>query len=49
MKCSNRVMSMETSPVRKLIPYANKAKTQGKKVFSLKYRTTRRENSFALL
>lgn len=35
MKFSNRIMSMETSPVRKLIPYANQAKAKGKKVYHL--------------
>lgn len=35
MKFSNRIISMETSPVRKLIPYANSAKSKGKKVYHL--------------
>jgi aspartate aminotransferase len=35
MNFSKRVLSMETSPVRKLIPHANKAKALGKKVYHL--------------
>jgi aspartate aminotransferase len=35
MKLSNRIQSMQESPVRKLVPYAQKAKQQGKKVYHL--------------
>jgi aspartate aminotransferase len=35
MKCSNRINGVGTSPVRKLIPYANGAISKGKKVYPL--------------
>ncbi len=35
MKLSNRIQAMQQSPVRKLVPYAQKAKAQGKKVYHL--------------
>ena len=35
MKVSNRIASMQASPVRKLVPYAQKAKKQGKHVYHL--------------
>lgn len=35
MKYSDRITAMESSPIRKLIPYANKAKEKGKKVYHL--------------
>lgn len=35
MKFSNRVGSMQSSPVRKLVPYANEAKKNGVKVYHL--------------
>jgi aspartate aminotransferase len=35
MKYSDRITAMESSPIRKLIPYANKAKERGKKVYHL--------------
>lgn len=35
MKFSDRITAMECSPIRKLIPYANKAKERGKKVYPL--------------
>ncbi len=35
MKLSDRIISMQASPVRKLVPYATKAKAQGKKVYHL--------------
>lgn len=35
MKLSQRVQSMQASPVRKLVPYALKAKANGKKVYHL--------------
>lgn len=35
MKFSDRITAMECSPIRKLIPYANKAKERGKKVYHL--------------
>ncbi|AKN30042.1 aspartate aminotransferase [Clostridium carboxidivorans P7] len=35
MKFSDRITAMECSPIRKLIPYANKAKEKGKKVYHL--------------
>ena len=35
MKYSNRVGSMQASPVRKLVPYANAAKKEGVKVYHL--------------
>lgn len=35
MKVSDRVLNMQASPIRKLTPYAEKAKTDGKKVYYL--------------
>ena len=35
MKLSERIQSMQESPVRKLVPYALKAKSRGKKVYHL--------------
>ncbi len=35
MKFSNRVLCMQASPIRKLMPYANKAKAAGVKVYHL--------------
>lgn len=35
MKLSNRIESMQSSPIRKLIPYADAAKKRGKKVYHL--------------
>lgn len=35
MKFSERIMAMESSPIRKLIPYANRAKEKGNKVYHL--------------
>lgn len=35
MKISKRVISMQASPVRKLVPYAQQAKKSGKKVYHL--------------
>ncbi|MCF7925120.1 MAG: pyridoxal phosphate-dependent aminotransferase [Candidatus Izimaplasma sp.] len=35
MKLSNRIQSMQASPVRKLVPIATKVKQQGKKVYHL--------------
>jgi len=35
MEFSNRVKSMQSSPIRKLIPYADEAKAEGKKVYHL--------------
>ncbi len=35
MKCSNRISGMQESPIRKLVPYANKARANGKKVYPL--------------
>lgn len=35
MKYSSRITSVESSPVRKLIPYADRAKEKGKKVYHL--------------
>lgn len=35
MKISNRVQNMSLSPIRKLVPYADAAKAQGKKVYHL--------------
>jgi len=35
MKLSNRVLDMQASPIRKLIPYADAAKKAGKKVYHL--------------
>ena len=35
MKFSNRINSMQSSPIRKLIPYADEAKGKGKKVYHL--------------
>lgn len=35
MKLSNRIMSMQESPVRKLVPIATKVKKNGKKVYHL--------------
>lgn len=35
MKFSNRVGSMQASPVRKLVPYATAAKKEGVKVYHL--------------
>lgn len=32
MKFSNRINGMDQSPIRKLVPYANAAKSKGKKV-----------------
>lgn len=35
MKFSKRIVSMQESPIRKLVPYADKAKEKGKKVYHL--------------
>ncbi|GAA0179343.1 pyridoxal phosphate-dependent aminotransferase [Clostridium sediminicola] len=35
MKCSRRILGVEASPVRKLVPYANEAVKNGKKVYHL--------------
>ena len=35
MKISDRALGMETSPIRKLAPYAEAAKKKGKKVYHL--------------
>lgn len=35
MKCSNRISGMQESPIRKLVPYANAARANGKKVYPL--------------
>ena len=35
MQLSSRITSMQESPIRKLVPYATKAKAEGKKVFHL--------------
>lgn len=35
MKCSSRILGVEASPVRKLVPYANEAVKNGKKVYHL--------------
>ncbi|KXZ39866.1 aspartate aminotransferase [Alkalithermobacter thermoalcaliphilus JW-YL-7 = DSM 7308] len=35
MKFSNRIVNMQASPIRKLVPYATKAKADGKKVYHL--------------
>ena len=35
MKCSNRISNMQESPIRKLVPYANAARANGKKVYPL--------------
>lgn len=35
MKFSNRILDMEQSPIRKLLPYANQAKAKGKNVIHL--------------
>ncbi len=35
MKLSNRILSLQESPIRKLVPIANKAKASGKKVYHL--------------
>lgn len=35
MKCSNRISNMQESPIRKLVPYANKAREKGKMVYPL--------------
>ena len=35
MKFSKRIEAMQSSPVRKLVPYAQAAKAQGKKVYHL--------------
>ena len=35
MKFSNRITSMQASPIRRLVPYAEKAKRAGKKVYPL--------------
>ncbi len=35
MKCSNRITSMQESPIRKLVPFAENAKKDGKKVYHL--------------
>ena len=35
MKFSDRINSMQSSPIRKLIPYADEAKGKGKKVYHL--------------
>ena len=40
-KISNKGISMPESPIRKLVPFAEKAKKAGKKVYHLKYWTTR--------
>ena len=35
MKCSNSISNMQESPIRKLVPYANAARANGKKVYPL--------------
>ncbi|MDO4281499.1 MAG: aminotransferase class I/II-fold pyridoxal phosphate-dependent enzyme, partial [Peptococcaceae bacterium] len=35
MKCSNRISMMQESPIRKLVPYSQKARANGKKVYPL--------------
>ena len=35
MHFSDRVKAMQTSPIRRLIPFADEAKSKGKKVFHL--------------
>ena len=35
VKSSNRVLAMQSSPIRRLIPYADEAKAKGKKVYHL--------------
>ena len=35
MQVSERIKSMQASPIRKLVPYADKAKAEGKKVYHL--------------
>jgi len=35
MRFSNRIVAMQESPIRKLVPYADKAKKKGKKVYHL--------------
>ncbi|OPJ57190.1 pyridoxal phosphate-dependent aminotransferase [Alkalithermobacter paradoxus] len=35
MKFSRRITTMQASPIRKLVPYATKAKSEGKKVYHL--------------
>ena len=35
MKLSNRIMNMQESPIRKLVPFAENAKKEGKKVYHL--------------
>ncbi|ADE56511.1 pyridoxal phosphate-dependent aminotransferase [Aminobacterium colombiense] len=35
MRFSNRIMAMQSSPIRRLIPYADEAKAKGKKVYHL--------------
>ena len=35
MKISNRALGMTTSPIRRLVPYADAAKKKGKKVYHL--------------
>ena len=35
MKLSNRILEMQESPIRKLVPFAEAAKKQGKKVYHL--------------
>lgn len=35
MKLSDRILAMHESPIRKLVPYAQKAKKEGKKVYHL--------------
>jgi len=42
---SKRIGEINESPTRKLIPYANMAKEQGKNIFQLNIRSTRFENS----
>ena len=35
MRFSNRITAMQSSPIRRLIPYADEAKAKGKKVYHL--------------
>ena len=35
MELSNRILGMQASPIRKLVPYANEAVKNGKKVYHL--------------
>ena len=35
MYFSDRIKAMQTSPIRRLIPFADEAKSKGKKVFHL--------------